>query len=335
MCEDCGAHGGSHSHSHDDHDHSHSHDDHDHSHSHGDHSHSHDDHDHSHSHDDHDHSHSHTHAGANDDGHSHDHDTAIETDGTVRIAVTGKGGVGKSTLSAAIAHHLAAHHDVVAVDADPDMNLAGALDVEEPAAITDERDLIEDRAGSGGGLIALTPEVEDVIESHSTPFGDGGRLLTIGAPDAGNTGCLCPENSFVRSLVSSALAADHVVMDMEAGVEHLGRGTAESVDAMVVVVDPSRAAIDTAERVERLADDMGVDEVRAVVNKTRGDPERIRELLDVPVVTTIPFDEDVAEAGLAGESPVAASERLQAAAAEIVGAFRPAAVDPIDAVDAD
>lgn len=270
-----------------------------------------------------DHSHSHSHG----NGHSHEREneqssdgaTAAETDETVRLAVTGKGGVGKSTLSAAIARHLAAHHDLVAIDADPDMNLASTLDVEEPVPVTEQKELIEERAG-GGGLITLTPDVEDVLDSHSTAFGAGGRLLTIGSPAAANTGCMCPENSFVRSLVSSALDEDYVVMDMEAGIEHLGRGTADAVDAMLVVVEPSRAAIDTANRIHTLADDLDVDDVVAVVNKARGNVDVVRDALDLPVIATIPYDENVATAALTGESPVVESQQLQRATAEVISA---------------
>ncbi|MFW6004317.1 MAG: ArsA-related P-loop ATPase, partial [Halodesulfurarchaeum sp.] len=212
----------------------------------------------------------HSHPSESDHGHSHGHapdHTHVEaeradllSDG-IRVAVTGKGGVGKTTLSAAIASHLAAHRDVVAVDADPDMNLAGTLGVAEPPPITTERELIEERAG-GSGLVNLTPEVKDVLDSHSTGFGDGGRLLTIGAPSGANSGCMCPENCFVRTLVSTALGEDTVVLDMEAGVEHLGRGTAESVDAMLVVVEPSQASIETATRIREFADELGIENVQ-------------------------------------------------------------------------
>ena len=316
---------------HHDHDHEHSH-----AHSHGDH-----EHDHPHSHDgdgdhadheggDHDHSHDGDHEHERDATHEHSHDTdavdadaGIDTDGTLRVAVTGKGGVGKTTLSAAIADALASDpsRDVIALDADPDMNLASALGVPEPPAITDQEGLIEDRAGSGGGLISLAPDVDDVLDSHATPFGEGGRLLTIGAPAGGNTGCMCPENSFVRSLVRSALDVDHLVMDMEAGVEHLGRGTADEVDVMLVVVEPSMASIETARRVSELAADLGIPEVRAVLNQSQGNADRVINQLDVPVIATMGTDEDVAEAALTGESPVEASPRLREVAARIVDSF--------------
>ncbi|WP_123624320.1 ArsA-related P-loop ATPase [Halorubrum sp. CSM-61] len=270
---------------------------------------------------DHEHTHGHDHR-KDHDGRVTEPDATVDTDGTVRIAITGKGGVGKSTVAAAVAQRLANGHETTAIDADPDMNLATSLGVEEPSPVTDERDLIEDRAGTGGGLIRLTPDVKDVLETHSAEFGPEGRLLTIGAPAAGNTGCMCPENSFVRSLVSSALAEEYVVMDMPAGIEHLGRGTAEAVDAFVVVVEPSRTSIDTAERITELAADLGVDTVRAVVNKTRGNAETVADKLDVPVIATLPYDEEIAAAGLGGDSPVRASARLRDAATEVVGAFR-------------
>lgn len=259
-------------------------------------------------------------------GHSHDHapdhthsseELAGELSDGMRVAVTGKGGVGKTTLSAAIASHLAAHRDVVAVDADPDMNLAGNLGVAEPPPITAERELIEERAG-GSGLVNLTPEVQDVLDSHSTEFGAGGRLLTIGAPSGANSGCMCPENSFVRTLVSTALREDTVVLDMEAGVEHLGRGTAESVDAMLVVVEPSQASIDTATRIQKFADELGIENVQAVVNKTRDNADLVESALPVPVIATLPYDADIAAAAIAGRPPVTESQALQDVASQIL-----------------
>ncbi|MDZ7850144.1 MAG: ArsA-related P-loop ATPase [Halodesulfurarchaeum sp.] len=262
--------------------------------------------------------HGHSHHHASDHVHSNEQLAGGLSDG-IRVAVTGKGGVGKTTLSAAIASHLAAHRAVVAVDADPDMNLAGILGVEEPPPppITTERELIEERAG-GSGLVNLTPAVQDVLDSHSTEFGVGGRLLTIGAPTGANSGCMCPENSFVRTLVSTALGEDTVVLDMEAGVEHLGRGTAESVDAMLVVVEPSQASIETATRIQKLATELGIGNVQAVVNKTRDNADLVESALPVPVLATLPYDEDVASAAIAGRPPVGESQALKEAAADIV-----------------
>lgn len=261
-----------------------------------------------------DHGHSHDHA--SDHTHSSEEMTGDLSNG-IRVAVTGKGGVGKTTLSAAIASHLGAHQEVIAVDADPDMNLAGILGVEEPPPITTERELIEERTG-GNGLVNLTPEVQDVLASHSTDFGASGRLLTIGSPSGANSGCMCPENSFVRRLVSTALGEDTVVLDMEAGVEHLGRGTAESVDAMLVVVEPSQASIDTATRIQEFANELGIENVQAVVNKTRDNDDLVESALPVPVIATMPYDDVIASAAIAGRPPVTESQALQEVASEIV-----------------
>lgn len=272
----------------------------------------------------------HTHGGA--PVRSIDPSTVVGTDETLRIAITGKGGVGKSTIAAAIASELAGDDSqtVLALDADPDMNLATTLDVASPPPITEQGDLIADRAGSGGGLVSLTPDVADVLDSHATAFGESGRLVTIGAPAGANTGCMCPENNFVRSLVRSALDVDHLVMDLEAGVEHLGRGTADDVDVMLVVVEPSRAAIETAHRVRDLADDLGIPAVRAVINKDRGDADAVASRLDIPVLATLGYDEDVSAAALSGESPVESSPALRGFAEELVAAFEsvPAARSP-------
>ncbi|QSG06168.1 ArsA-related P-loop ATPase [Halapricum desulfuricans] len=241
----------------------------------------------------------------------------------MKLAITGKGGVGKSTLSAAIAQHIADEREVIAIDGDPDMNLAGTLDIEQPAPITRETSLIEDRAGSSGGLLQMQPEVEDVLKDYSVPFGAAGRLVTIGPPEGGGTGCMCPENNFIRALVNQALDADDVIMDMEAGIEHLGRGTADDMDAMIVVIEPSRASIETAHQIQSLATDIGIDEIYGFLNKVRdeGEAELVREQADIPIIETFGYDEDVAAAGLQGTSPVEESEALRAVAVDVIDAI--------------
>lgn len=227
----------------------------------------------------------------------------------LRVAITGKGGVGKTTLAGALANRLAEDGSVIAIDGDPDMNLARAIGIDDPPAITAERELIEERTGDGG-LISLTPEVGDILDSHSTSFGEDGRLLTIGAPGGGDTGCMCSENAFIRSLLSSSLADGPVVMDTEAGIEHLGRGTAGDVDAILVVVEPSLASIETAHRIEELAEDLGIDGIYAILNKTQGERDMIEDHLGLPIIAELPYDSAIAEAGMRGESAIDMSDQL-------------------------
>jgi CO dehydrogenase maturation factor len=238
----------------------------------------------------------------------------------MKLALTGKGGVGKSTLAAALARSIAADRPVMAIDADPDMNLAGALGVEQPPPITRETELIEDRTGSSGGLVQMQPEVEDVLRTYATAFGTAGRLVTIGPPEGGGTGCMCPENNFIRTLVTEALDYENVIMDMEAGIEHLGRGTAGDMDAMIVIVEPSLAAIDTAHQIRSLAEDVGIDDVFAFSNRVRNSTEAtmIHKQLELPILGRLDYDGDVATAGLEGSSPVDASPALRSTARELL-----------------
>ncbi len=203
----------------------------------------------------------------------------------LKLAITGKGGVGKTTLSALLAHVFAERgHRVLAIDADPAMGLASACGVppEEAAAITpvaEMEDLIYERTGARkgeiGGFFKLNPRVDDIPERFAiSPPGtearqDGIRILTMGTVSAGGTGCLCPENALLRSLVTHLLLRrdEVLILDMEAGVEHLGRGTASAVDAFIVVVEPGRRSIQTAHAIRGLARDLGIQQVYAVGNK--------------------------------------------------------------------
>jgi len=196
----------------------------------------------------------------------------------MKVAMTGKGGVGKSTLSAILAH--LAHRDgrtVLAVDADPDANLAFTLgmppaDIARIVPISRRADLIEERTGARmkefGQLFRLNPEVSDVADRFGSDVG-GIRLVVLGAVEAGGSGCACPESVFLRALLSDIILrqGDFVIADMEAGIEHLGRGTARAVDVMVVVVEPAFQSVNTAMSITRLAREIGVERVRFVGNK--------------------------------------------------------------------
>jgi len=228
----------------------------------------------------------------------------------MKLAISGKGGVGKTTLSALLSRYLVARgKEVIAVDADPDANLAAALGLaDRPVTpISEMKDLIEERTGSKGGYgsyFKINPEVSDLPDRFSV-VDDGLRLMVMGGVPAGGSGCICPESAMLRALVTHLLfhRDQVVVLDMEAGIEHLGRATARAVSAMVVVVEPGMRSVQTALVVKRLAVEIGIKDVLAVVNKVR-DPSVIprieSQLGDVPLAGAIPFSEEMANADLEG-----------------------------------
>ncbi len=196
----------------------------------------------------------------------------------MKIAISGKGGVGKSTLAAAIALLLAeAGKKVLAIDADEDANLAAALgasesQIQQIVPISQQIALIEERTGAKvkqyGQIFKLNPEVSDIADNYAIDI-RGVRLLVLGAIDSGGSGCACPENVLIRSLVTDLiLYKDEIlIMDMEAGIEHLGRATAKGVNKMIVVIEPGQRAIDTASKIKKMAREIGIQNVLFVANK--------------------------------------------------------------------
>lgn len=232
----------------------------------------------------------------------------------IKIAISGKGGVGKTTLAALLSQAYAdAGRDVLAVDADPAPCLAGALGFPEEMRaqlrpISEMAALIEERTGAKpgtiGGFFTLNPRVDDIPERFSA-LHRGVRLLEMGGVDQGGTGCICPESAMLRTLFTHLLfRQDEVlVLDMYAGVEHLGRATADFVDAMLIVVEPTRRSLGTAAQIRKLAADIGVSRLWLVGNKVRNEEEAAfiaRESPGIPVLGTLPADLAVQEADRLG-----------------------------------
>lgn len=211
----------------------------------------------------------------------------------MKMAITGKGGVGKTTFTAIISRIYAEEgYKVLAVDADPDPNLALALGfpeklIDEIVPISEMKKLVAERTsstpGAFGKMFKINPKVDDIPERYCKEY-NGVRLLTMGTVDTGGTGCICPENVLLKKLTSHLMLQnkDIVIMDMEAGIEHLGRGTAQGVDVFIVVVEPGIRSIQTYKHVKRLAGDLGINKVFVVGNKVKNadDEKYILENID-------------------------------------------------------
>lgn len=228
----------------------------------------------------------------------------------MKIAVSGKGGVGKTTLTALLAQVYADQgRRVLAVDADPSPCLAGALGF--PAElrarlkpIAEMDDLIEERTGAKpgtiGGFFTLNPRVDDIPERFCIEY-QGVRLLEMGSVDIGGSGCICPESALLKTLFTHLLfrQEDILLLDMYAGVEHLGRATVDFVDAMLIVVEPTRRSLATAAQIKKLAEDIGLHRLWLVGNKVRNPEEETfltAETPGIPVLGVLPADLLVQEA---------------------------------------
>lgn len=239
----------------------------------------------------------------------------------MKLAIAGKGGVGKTTLAGVLARLLAkSGYKVIAIDADPAMNLSSVLGIDQETAskiipISENYDLIEERTGarpgSSGSVFSLTPSVHDIAEKYGVLGPDNTRLIIMGTVKSGGSGCMCPANSLLRALLRHILInrKDAVIMDMEAGLEHLGRGTVKGVDAILSVVEPRMQSIETANRISKLARDIGVNSIFTIGNKVKNEEEKnfLYETLNkinLPIIGIIPYDEAIAKSDMLRVSPI-------------------------------
>jgi CO dehydrogenase maturation factor len=234
----------------------------------------------------------------------------------VKIAFVGKGGVGKTTIAGTIARFLSRDgYNVIALDADPAMNLHSAIGISEEnlakiIPISEEKDLIEERAGKGTVFI-VNPKVDDIPAKYQVEGPDNVRLLVMGTVKKAKSGCMCPENAFLRALLGHLILDinDAVVIDMEAGIEHLGRGTLRYVDAMAIIIEPGRRSTELAERIKILANELMVTHLYVIGNKvsTPAEEEFINNVankLEIELIGTVPYDNALREADLNGEAPI-------------------------------
>ena len=233
----------------------------------------------------------------------------------MKVAITGKGGVGKTTLSSTLARLYADEgRTVLAADVDPDANLGLALgltqeEVDAIVPISKMRTLVEERTGANAAnkFFKLNPYVADIPDTFSKEI-NGVKLLVMGTVETGGSGCVCPEHVMLKSILSnlSYRKDDVVIMDMEAGLEHLGRGTAANMDQFIVVIEPGARSVQTYRNVKRLAADLGVKRVRVVANKLRTEEDEafIRSVIPAEdLLGCIHFNPQIMDADRQGKSP--------------------------------
>ncbi|MHA1251477.1 MAG: nucleotide-binding protein, partial [Candidatus Helarchaeota archaeon] len=234
-----------------------------------------------------------------------------------KIAVVGKGGVGKTTIAGTLSRLFARdNYRVIAIDADPSMNLSSAIgikqeDLKKIRPISEQRKLIEERAGKQGGVFVINPKVDDLPEKFQITGPDGVKLLVMGTVQKPASGCMCPDNALIRALIYHLIldVKDVVILDMVAGIEHLGRGTAKAVDAMLIIVEPGNRSIEIAKTIKKLASELGIQKIFLIGNKTNSELEKkfienSANELNIELLGIIPNDPKIREADLKSIAPI-------------------------------
>ncbi|MFH0768681.1 MAG: carbon monoxide dehydrogenase accessory protein CooC [Chloroflexota bacterium] len=251
----------------------------------------------------------------------------------MKIAISGKGGVGKTLLASLLSKIFAeSGYSVLAIDADINSNLAATLGfphAEEITPISEMKELVEERTGARPGkneiYFKLNPRVDDLPEKYCRQY-DGIKLMVMGQVKRGGSGCYCPENVLLQALVNHLLVARNevVILDMEAGLEHLGRATAKAVDKLIIVVEPGRRSVETAFRIRKLAQDIGLQNIAVVGSKLRSQAEKeflLSEMPDFKFLGFIPYDQAIVDADLAHLPVLEASKKVIAEARNIYQAL--------------
>ena len=242
----------------------------------------------------------------------------------MKIAVSGKGGVGKTLIAGTLARLFARDgFKVLAIDNDSAMNLSYTLGISKEikskiVPISEMKKLAQERTtveGAGSGVYNINPEVSDIPDRFKVSGPDGLQLLVLGSIEEPSTGCLCPENALIRTLLHNLIVKRHevVIVDFEAGLEHLGRGTAKGIDVMLVVAEPSQKSLDLCSKIINLSKKLGIINIYLIANKIVDESQlkainqRVKDW-QIPLYHSIPFDPEIGKADLEGKSPMDAIE---------------------------
>lgn len=238
----------------------------------------------------------------------------------MKIAVSGKGGVGKTLVAGILARLFAKDgFEVLAIDNDSAMNLSYTLgikknDKEKIVPISEMKKMIEERTivkGGGPGIYNINPKVSDIPDRFKVPGPDGLQLLVLGSIEEPASGCLCPENALIRTLLYNLFVKreEVIIVDFEAGLEHLGRGTAKGIDLMLVITEPSQKSLDLCLKIINLSKKLGIINIYLIANKISDDSQlsSIKQKIEnweVPLYHSISFDQEIVKADLNGKSPI-------------------------------
>jgi len=240
----------------------------------------------------------------------------------MKIAISGKGGVGKTTIMALLANHLKNDgHEVLIIDADPSPHMAQTIGVKDPGRIipiAEMKEMLVERSGKtpGSPFYNINPQVDDLLARYMVEA-EGIKLMVLGAIQEGEGGCACAENTVLKRLLTKLLLApkQYVLLDMEAGVEHLGRGTIAGVDLLLVVVIPSQSSVRTALKIKKLARDVRIKRVGFVGNLVAdpADEEFLRQGLSEPPLACFPDLQAIRHNERAGQPIATVADQLTTA----------------------
>lgn len=245
----------------------------------------------------------------------------------MKIAISGKGGVGKTTIVAVLARQLQKNgKEVLLIDADPSPHMAQTIGVEDVGGITpiaDMKDLLVERSGKveGSPFYNINPKVDDLMSKFMVDK-DGIKLMVLGAIQTGAGGCACPENTVLKRLLTKLLLSPSqaLLLDMEAGVEHLGRGTIAGVDHLLIVVVPSKSGVRTAQKIQKLAQDVSISSISFVGNLVQDEDDKqfLVDALDTHPIAFFPDSTIVRKTERAGRPIIDISTEMEEAARELL-----------------